>query len=171
MAERSEPRGAFGQPLNPQGGFLIPDQLRNNILAIQDNAVPVEPREHVVPLEAAKASYYLSVSPELLEDLHWTDGIPGMMRIALGTATPEEIAAREERRARWQAERDAKHAAAVAEWEQVRQRYADSPAVLAVLDIHQPTDDLECDHPVAGYEAWAEDWPCGTYQAIKGAVQ
>lgn len=128
--------------------------------------------EQPEPLLGEKIGYYLSISPELLEDSQWANGIPGMVSIALGTASPEEIAAADVRRAAWEAERARKQAAAIADWQQLRERHANTPAVLAVLDIHQPTTDgtLECQHPAYGYEADGEDWPCSTFEAIKGAV-
>ncbi len=118
------------------------------------------------PLVATKANYYLSISPELLEDHGWTDAIPGMMRITLGTATPEEIAANDARRAA----RDITRTAAVAEWQRIRERYDYSPAMLAVLDIHQPSRDgwpecQECEHADQ-----LVSWPCSTYEAIRDAA-
>jgi hypothetical protein len=154
----------------PRGGFLIPDWMRESILAVAGTAQPVEPRERVESLEAVKANCYLSVSPELLEDMGGM--LAGWEKFAFGPRTPEERAEMEARRAEREAERVRQRAAAVNEWEQLRQQYADSPAVLVVLDIHQPTDDgsLECQHPVSGYEADPEDWPCSTYEAIRNAV-
>jgi hypothetical protein len=126
------------------------------------------------PLLARKVSMVVPMTPELLaEAQEMSDAQALMVRLLDGTATPEEQAAADERKARYKAERDAKHAAAVAEWEATRARYADSPAVLAVLDIHQPDEDghLECQHPYFGWESDAEDWPCSTYEAIKEAVR
>lgn len=123
--------------------------------------------------EIAKFSSYLVISPEVLDDYQWTEAIPGMMRVALGTATPEEIAANEERRARYLAEQQVKNTEAIAEWQALREQHAGSPAIVAVLDIHRPTEDggmIECQHPVFGYEADAEDWPCSTYLAIRDAA-
>jgi hypothetical protein len=126
------------------------------------------------PLLARKVAMVVPMTPELLaEAQEMSDAQALMLRLLDGTATPEERSAAEERKARYEAERDAKRDAAVAEWEQVRARYADSPAVLAVLDIHQPAEDgsLECRHPVFGWESDAEDWPCETYVAIRNAVR
>lgn len=126
-----------------------------------------EPTE---PLLATKASYYLSISPELLADADAT--LAGWEKFVFGPSAPEERAEMEARRAAYEADRRKRHAAAVAEWQQVRDRHADSPAIVAVLDIHKPSPDgsLECTHPVSGWEADAEGWPCSTYEAIRDAA-
>ena len=122
--------------------------------------------------QVRKMSTVVSVSAEELADAEgMREASEAMLRLFNGTATPEEKAAAEARRAAWKADRDARHATAVADWEQTRARHADSPAVLAVLDIHKPDDEgrLECAHPVFGWESDAEDWPCSTYEAIRDA--
>lgn len=126
------------------------------------------------PLMVRKMSVVVPMTDELLaeaSDMREAQAL--MLRLLTGTATPEERAVFAERKARREAERAAAYEAAVAEWEQVRARHADSPAVLAVLDIHQPDDDgrLECQHPVSGWESDQEEWPCSTYVAIRDAVQ
>lgn len=113
-------------------------------------------------LGVERVTAYIGVPAELLDD---------MVTINFRPSTPEEIALGEQQRAAWEAKRKAEHATAVADWRELRTRYAHSPAVLAVLDIHRPDPDgaLECTHAVSGYEADAEDWPCETYTAIRDA--
>lgn len=133
-----------------RSGFLVPDAFRGVILA---------------GLQATKVVAHMQVTNELLGD---TVDVSHLFE----PPTPEQVAASKERYAQYRAEQEAQRVAAIAEWESVRERYADSPAVLAVLEIHQPTVDgsLECQHPVYGYESDAEDWPCSTYEAIRDAV-
>ncbi len=149
-----EPRGTFGQPV-ASGGFLIPPGAFDGLIDSVVNARPV--------LAAEKVVAYAEFPKELLDD---------MVTIRWRPETPEERAAAEARRAAWKAESNRKHAAAVAEWQQVCEQHADSPQLLAVLDIHQPTTDgsLECQHPYFGYESDPEDWPCSTYEAIRDAA-
>lgn len=126
------------------------------------------------PILVRKVAVCVPMTPELLAEVdEMREAQNLMVRLLNGTATAEERAEHEVRKAAHQVERGAAHAAAVAEWEQLRARYADSPAVLAVLDIHQPAVDgsLECQHPVSGWEADAEGWPCSTYEAIRDAVK
>lgn len=125
------------------------------------------------PILVRKMAVCVPMTPELLAEANeMRDAQDLMMRLLDGTATPEERAEHAAHKAAHRAERDAAHAAAVAEWQQLRERYADSPVVVAVLDIHQPNDDgsLECTHPVSGWEAYDETWPCSTYEAIRDAV-
>lgn len=147
----------------PQGGFLVPRAL----------LAPLMVEAAFAPLMVHKMTACVPMTPELLtEAVEIREAQALMLRLLDGTATPEERAAADERKARYKAEREAKHDAAVAEWEQVRARYADVPAVLAALDIHQPDDErLECQHPIGGWEADPEDWPCSTYVAIRDAVK
>ncbi len=154
MGLTQTPRGAFGQPAVP-GGFLIPPGAFDGLIDSVVNARPVLAVEKVVS--------FVHVSPDLLDDT---------VTINFRPPTPEDRAVAEARRAAWKAESDRRHAEAVAEWEQVRERHADSPQLLAVLDIHQPATDgsLECQHPYFGYESDAEDWPCSTYEAIRDAA-
>jgi hypothetical protein len=76
-----------------------------------------------------------------------------------------------ERTARATAEFDA----AIAAWRQVCDQYADTPAVLAVLNLHQPTlghASAECDHceQYDGMEGTEQaPWPCPTYAAVRDA--
>ncbi|HEX7630560.1 MAG TPA: hypothetical protein VF388_00390 [Lacunisphaera sp.] len=146
----------------PRGGFLAPPTLM----------APLIVEAAFAPLMVSKMTSVVPMTPELLaEAQEMSDAQALMLRLLDGTATPEERAAADERKARYEAEREAKHDAAVAEWEQVRARYADVPAVLAALDIHQPDGErLECQHPIGGWEADPEDWPCSTYVAIRDAV-
>jgi hypothetical protein len=116
-------------------------------------------------LEVTKIGYGLLIPQELATDIITA----GLIAIPVLHRTPEKQAEAEARYAAWRAQREAQLADAVAEWQALRDRYADSPAVLAVLDIHLPVVDggVVCAHPVYGYEADAEDWPCETYTAIK----
>ena len=151
MNEQPQRRNAFGL-LAEAGAPLI---------VIAKDALPVRKMSIVVPM-----------TPELLaEQQEMAESNALILRLLNGTATPEERAIAEARRAAWKADSEARHAAAVAEWQQVRERYAGSPAILAVLDIHQPADDgsLDCAHPYFGYESDPEDWPCSTYEAIRDA--
>lgn len=70
------------------------------------------------------------------------------------------------RRAAAQARLDARN-----DWTATRNRYADVPALLAVLELHQPKDDNhgwpECSY--AESDEYATEWPCSTYTAIKEA--
>jgi hypothetical protein len=144
----------------PGSGFLVPDPLRSQLVDAVADAKPVEPR-----LEVRKMSAYVSMSTEEYEE-----GTAFARAYQEWSAlTPQERAARTAER---DAQRLAQHDAAVAEWEALRERYAGSPAVVAVLDIHHPDDEgrMECAHPAFGYEADAEDWPCSTYTAIKEAT-
>lgn len=147
-----EPRGAFGQPV-ASGGFLIPPGAFGGLIDSVVNARPVLAVEKVVS--------FVHISPDLLDDT---------VTINFRPPTPEERAVAEARRAAWKAESDRKHAAAVAEWQQVRERHADSPTVLAVLDIHQPTEDgsLECQE--CEHADQLVSWPCSTYEAIRDAT-
>lgn len=150
--EQPEPRGAFGQLAQLYAPLIV-----GTMTALT---------------EVRKMTSVVSVSAEELADAEgMREAEQQMIRLLDGTATPEERAEAAARRAAWQADRDRRHAAAVTEWEQVRARYADQPAVTAVLDIHQPTDRLECAHPVFGYEGDDEDWPCSTFEAIRDAAQ
>lgn len=70
----------------------------------------------------------------------------------------------------YDAYRKQRNAQAAAEWQHLYEAFAGSRAVQAVLELHQPEDDpygLVCTHPVDGYEADAQEWPCPTYTAIK----
>lgn len=143
----------------PRSGFLVPDPLRAQLVDAVANPKPVEPR-----LEVRKMSAYVSMSTEEYEE-----GTAFARAYQEWSAlTPQQRAARAAER---DAQRAARHATAVTEWEALRERYAGSPAVVAVLDIHRPDDEgrLECAHPVFGYESDAEDWPCSTYTAIRDA--
>lgn len=93
-------------------------------------------------------------------------------RLARPLPPPLTEAEREANRARREAEQAARLAALQADWQALRDQYADVPVLLAVLDVHQPSEGYvgECGHPVFGYECDAEDWPCTTIQAIKGAT-
>lgn len=141
--EKPEPFGTFGEQLESGHG--------SDLVAIAGSMQQVTKMRAVV-----------SMSQELRDD--W-------VTISLAPPTAEQRVEAEARQAAWQTDRDRRHAEAVAEWERVRARYADSPAVTAVLDLHEPTDRLECTHEVFGYEADAEDWPCSTYLAIRDAPQ
>ncbi len=151
----------WAPPSLHQGGagsaFLRPPAAFNGLIDAALNARPVEPR-----LQATKLTAYASVSREQLDEA------TSIFR----TPTPEEAAESHKRWLAHRAQKQADHAAAVAEWEALRQQHAGSPAVLAVLDIHRPDDEgrLECAHPVFGWESDAEDWPCSTYTAIKEAT-
>lgn len=130
--------------------------------------------EQPEPLTARKLTAWVPASAQELADAEeMRKSMELAQRVYAGTATPSERQEFERNIAARDAERKRSRAAAVTEWEQVRERYADVPAVLAVLDIHQPADDgsLECAHPVFGWESDAEDWPCGTYEAIRDAVR
>lgn len=80
-------------------------------------------------------------------------------------------------RAKVEAERTARAAAefeaAIAAWRQAGDQYADTPAVLAVLNLHQPTlghASAECEHceRYDGMEGTEQvPWPCPTYAAIR----
>lgn len=133
-------------------GFLIPDAYRGSYI--------------LSGLNATKVVAHMHVANELLGD---SVNVAHLFK----PPTAEEEAAGKAAHAAWKAKRAEQVAAAVAEWQQVRKQYADSPAVLAVLDIHQPDPDgrLECTHPVFGYEGDEEDWPCSTYEAIRDAVR
>lgn len=175
--EQPEPRGTFGQPTAP-GGFLIPDgfprvpEPRGAFGQLAQLYAPLIVGTMTALTEIRKMSVCVPITTEMYEEAREIrEGEQQMLRLLNGTATPEERAQAAARRAAWQADRDRRHAAAVTEWEQLRARYADQPAVTAVLDIHQPTDRLECAHPVFGYEADAEDWPCSTFEAIKEAPE
>jgi hypothetical protein len=134
----------------PASPFLRPPALFDGLIDVALNTKPVEPR-----LEVRKMTAYVEVLRELIE-----------------APTPEEAAEAEVRRAAYMERKRAEHAAAVAEWEALREHYAHSPAVLAVLDIHHPDDEgrMECAHLTFGWESDAEDWPCSTYTAIKEAT-
>lgn len=85
-----------------------------------------------------------------------------------------------------QAERKAaaeqRQAAAIADWQQVRNRIYDhtrAPAtdtLLALLDRHQPYSDeygwtTDCAYCVEGsYDAGPVEWPCPDYETIKGGM-
>jgi hypothetical protein len=123
-----------------------------DVPAFVRSASPLQLGQHMIA--------YMGVPNELLDDTVTVDFRP----------TSEMWKASAERRqAALQAERDAKFTSAADEWETLRAHHADSPAIAAVLDLHQPTDRLECTHEVFGYEADAEDWPCSTYLAIRDA--
>lgn len=150
--EQPERRGAFGQLAQLYAPLIV-----GTMTALT---------------EVRKMSVCVPMTTEMYEEVREIrEGEQQMLRLLNGTATPEERAQAAAWQAAWQADRDRRHAAAVTEWEQVRARYADQPAVTAVLDIHQPTDRLECDHPVFGYEGDDEDWPCSTFEAIRDAAQ
>lgn len=150
------------------GGFLIPHALRADIMRQHEAST-------ASALLVAKYAVHIPLSADLAAEreadraaMH--ERIDLNHRLATGTATAEEKAEQAIRAAAYKADREAKHAAAVAEWEALRARYADSPAVLAVLDVHPVADDgLECDHEIAGYEADRIEWPCETIVAIRDA--
>jgi hypothetical protein len=144
------------EPRRPTGFEALAEQY-GGLIATAANAKPVEPR-----LEVRKMEAYVQVSREQLDEA----------ATLFRTPTPEERAEAEARHAAYRARKQAEHAEAVTEWEQLRERYAGSPAVVAVLDIHRPDDEgrLECAHLTFGYESDAEDWPCSTYTAIKEAT-
>lgn len=160
MPAKSDPTAAR----TAYAGGMIPEAFRR--------AITNEARTQR-PLLVRKMAVVVPMTAEMLaEGREYREGIELMHRLASGTATPEEKAAAAERAAAHKAEHAAKHAAAVAEWEAVRARYADSPAVLAVLDIHQVDDsfgELGCTHPISGWEAESEEWPCSTFEAIRDA--
>ncbi len=83
-------------------------------------------------------------------------------------------------RAKAEAERTAKATAefeaVIATWLQVCNQYADTPAVLAVLNLHQPTlghASVECEYceRYDGMEGTEQaPWPCPTYAAVRDAL-
>jgi hypothetical protein len=80
-------------------------------------------------------------------------------------------------RAKAEAERTARATAefeaAIAAWRQVCDQYADTPAVLVVLNLHQPTlghASAECEH-CERYDGTEQvPWPCPTYVAVRDAT-
>ncbi len=140
---------------------MIDDRSRYLILA---NALRTRP-----VLEAKKTVAYLHMSNEAYAEYQadvaaydaWM-ALPAEERAAQAEAVRVAIAA----------QRAKQLAANTADWQATRDRYANVPVVLAVLDIHRPDPELSgqcCTHPVSGYEAEPEDWPCDTYTAIKDA--
>lgn len=88
----------------------------------------------------------------------------------LAAMTPEQ---RAERQAQRDAERAAALAAAAADWQAVCDRLAGNAPALAALAIHKPVDGasypVQCAHPVDGWEAEPDEWPCEAFTAIKDA--
>lgn len=122
-------------------------------------------------MHVTKITAIIPTTPELIaEQADIRAGYQLMHRIMSGTATPEEITQYEARKAADKAETDQRRTTAITEWQQLRERYADMPAVIAVLDIHRPdgSDHLECE--LSEEDELPTDWPCSTYQAIRNAV-
>lgn len=138
---------------------------------------PEEPTVFTLPegtadrLIAHSLSAHIVVSREDIED---GDRLAAAFADMMNRPRPRPLTdeEREANRARHEAERSARLAGLQAEWQALRDQYRDVPALLAVLDVHQPSADYvgECAHPVFGWEADAEEWPCSTIEAIKGAA-
>lgn len=140
------------------GGFLVPEGLADGLIDSVRTAMEVQSRPRCVPMTAE-----MITEASRAREARFREHQRFM-------ASPEGKAVVAARKAEHEAKREAERAAAVTEWEEVRLRYADSPAVLAVLDIHQPTEDgSECQHPISGWEADRIEWPCETFEAIRDA--
>jgi hypothetical protein len=149
----------------------VPER-RGALESLADLAAPLVASTMYSMTMVTKMAHVIPLTPELAAEVTDTsEAHARMVRFLTGTATPQERAEAAARAAAWKADRERRQAEAIADWEATRARFADSPAVLAVLDIHQPDEErLECQHPYFGWESDAEDWPCSTYEAIKGAV-
>lgn len=136
---------------------------------------PESPALHELPrvhdgLMVKALTAHVVVPRESVEDGACIMGALGdMMNRPQRQLTDEE---REANRARHEAERSARLAGLQAEWQALRDQYRDVPALLAVLDVHQPDEEHvgDCAHPYFGWEGDAEEWPCTTIEAIKGAT-
>lgn len=87
---------------------------------------------------------------------------------------PEVIARRKKRQREAQQQARSRFAEASATWAALAARYADQPAVAAVLDLHRPTDHYDgprCSgDDFEGYEAEEPGWPCPTIDVIREAT-
>jgi hypothetical protein len=124
------------------------------------------------PLFARKITAVVPMTPEMATEIAENNNL---LTAAWEAAKAWDRLSPEEK-ARIQAERDAeaaaKYAEAEADWQATCLRLADNPQAAAALVIHQPerhVNEVHCAHPVDGAEAECEDWPCGTYTAIKEA--
>jgi hypothetical protein len=91
-----------------------------------------------------------------------------------GNAEPEPHAACHARAAAVRAERAAAaESDALFHWEQERTRHPDSPALLAVLDLHRPKRGYEsagcseCEQHHSYKDVEPVPWPCPTYIAVR----
>lgn len=143
------------------GGFLVPEGLADGLIDSVRTAMEVQSWPRCVPMTAE-----IITEASRARKARFREHQRFM-------ASPEGKAVVAARKAEHEAKREAERAAAVTEWEEVRRRYADSPAILAVLDIHQVGGyfgEVACAHPISGWEAESEEWPCSTFEAIRDAV-
>lgn len=119
--------------------------------------------QHSEPLTARKLSTPMLVSRE---DLDYAAAYQAYQR-AWEAMTPEQRAAAQAEQNRRAAEA---FADAQADWQATRDRLADNPQAVAVLDVHQPeaaSGAPQCS--LSESEEWGTEWPCSTYTAIKDA--
>ncbi len=115
--------------------------------------------DDIEKITAEKFSISLHIPIELLDD-----------HVITPPTAQEADAARKRR----EAQRAAEAAAADADWRRLYEEFAHVRAVKAVLELHRPEDSvygLVCTHPVSGWEADPETWPCPTYTAIRDAQE
>jgi hypothetical protein len=117
--------------------------------------------EHGEPLIAQKLPGSFLLPAEVYED---------MMDTLLSTTIIGGTRLTDEERAEMQRAHEARLADVQADYQRTREACTGQPAALAALDVHHPIDNygIVCD--LSESDEWSTDWPCSTYEAIKGAV-
>ncbi len=118
------------------------------------------------PLQARRFPMHVQVSEDDLADAE-------AMRESERRQAAMTPAQRAEANRKREQERADQLAQAQADWKAVCERLAGNAPALAVLKVHHPVQGVmgwaECAHPVDGWEANPEAWPCETFTAIKEA--
>lgn len=116
--------------------------------------------EHDEPLTARKLTAFIQMPTELYDQMLST-----AFQFAIVGTQPTEAERAEMRRAH-----EARWAEVQADYQATRERCAGQPAALAALDVHHPIDryGIVCD--LAESDELPTDWPCSTYEAIKGTA-
>lgn len=117
--------------------------------------------EHDEPLTARKLTAFMPLTAELYE---------AMVNTMLSTTIIGGTRLTDEERAEMRRAHEARWADVQADYQRTRDACAGQPAALAALDLHNPVDHYGINCELSESEEYPTDWPCSTYEAIKGTL-